>query len=55
MEEALDFAYHLHFVDDSNTHEEQMRFWRGVDILLGRFPAEGEREALAGESDNEHS
>ena len=33
--EALDFAYHLRFVDDSNTHEEQMTYWKNVERLIG--------------------
>lgn len=27
----LDTAYHLRFVDDTSTHEEQMEFWTDVE------------------------
>jgi hypothetical protein len=30
----LDTAYHLRFVDDTSTHEEQMEFWKDVEKAL---------------------
>ncbi len=37
--EALETAYHLRFVDDTNTHEEKMGFWSGVEKLIEKANA----------------
>ena len=33
-DDLLDFAYHLRFVDDSNSHDEQMEYWKEVEQVI---------------------
>ena len=34
MKAMLDTAYHLRFVDDTSTREEQMEFWKDVEKVI---------------------